>query len=76
MLDLYNVKHRMPLTTISNDIYEDIHSWWLIYLANKQTLKNAFYAEGGTQLKFVKPESLALVYNQITRSTTYNNRHF
>jgi hypothetical protein len=76
LLDLYTVKSREPLTTTSYNLYGDIESWWMIYLLNKPLLKNKFYAEGGMQLKYIKKTDRALIYQQITDTTAFSNRHF
>lgn len=74
--DLHTVKGRLPLTTVSYHIYDTIHNWWILYLANKEVLKNQFYVEGGVQLKFIKEEFLPLIFTEITNSTIFGNRHF
>jgi hypothetical protein len=57
-------------------LYGDIDSWWMIYLLNKPLLKNKFYAEGGMQLKFIRKNKRGLIYQQITDTTVFSNRHF
>lgn len=74
--DLHIVKGRIPLTTVSYDLYETMHNWWILYLINKQVLKNQFYVKGGTQLKFIKPEYLPAIFTEMTNSTIFGNRHF
>jgi len=74
--DLHTVKARTPLTTVSYELYETIHNWWIIYLNNKDILKNQFYVEGGTQLKFIRPEFLPFIFNELTNSTIFGNRHY
>ena len=76
LLDTYIVKSREPLTTTSHNLYGDIESWWMIYLLNKPLLKNKFYAEGGMQLKFIKKTQRGIIYQQITNTTAFSNRHF
>jgi hypothetical protein len=76
LLDLYTAKSNEPLTTTSFNIYGDIDSWWLIYLVNKKTIGKSFFLKGGTQVSFIKPEFRTLVYNNITESTVFDNRHF
>ncbi len=73
---LYVVNSRLPLTTISYNIYGDIFSWWMIYILNKDQIDKLFYVEAGTQLKYILPDQRALVYNQITRDLIFNGRHF
>tara|TARA_R110001592_G_scaffold6649_2_gene35810 strand:- start:2174 stop:2584 length:411 start_codon:yes stop_codon:yes gene_type:complete len=76
ILDLYTAKADEPLTTSSYNIYDDIDSWWLLYLINKPLIGNAFFVSGGTQLQYILPEFRDLVYNSITRATIFDNRHF
>lgn len=76
ILGLYTAKADQPLTTASYNIYEDIDSWWLLYLLNKQVIGTSFFVSGGTQLKYILPEFRDLVYNNITRATIFDNRHF
>jgi len=76
ILGLYTSNADEPLTTTSYNIYEDIDSWWLLYLLNKNTLGNSFFVSGGTQLQYILPEFRDLVYNNITRSTVFDDRHF
>ncbi len=74
--ELHTVTGRMPLTTVSYHLYDTMHNWWILYLTNLNVLRNKFFVEGGTQLKFIKPEYLAFVFNQMTRSTVFGNRHY
>ena len=76
ILDTYVVNGREPLTTTSYNIYGDIESWWIIYLLNKKAIGNKFYAEGGLQLTYILPNKRGLIYQQITDTTQYDNRHF
>jgi len=76
LLDTYIVQSREPLTTTSFNIYGNIHSWWLLFLMNKDTLKSRFYVEGGDQLEYILPSKVSLIYQQITKSTVFNNKHF
>lgn len=73
----FEVVTRMPMTTISYKIYNDIKSWWIIYLMNKEKFKTPpFWVDGGTQLKFLKPEFRVLLYNDITKNTILGGRHY
>lgn len=73
----YDVQTRLPLTTVSYKIYEDIKSWWILYLLNKDKFTGApFYVEGGTQLKYIMDGVRSSIYNDITQSTIYSNRHY
>ena len=74
--ELHTVTDRLPLTTVSYHLYDTIHNWWILYLTNLNVLRNKFFVEGGTQLKFIKPEYLGFVFNQMTRSTVFGNRHY
>jgi len=73
---LYDVVGRLPLTTVSYRIYDNIHLWWILYLNNLEVLRNKFYVDGGVQLKFIKPELLGVIYVEMTNSTVFGNRHF
>jgi len=73
---LYDVVGRLPLTTVSYRIYDNIHLWWILYLNNLEVLRNKFYVDGGVQLKFIKPELLGVIYTEMTNSTVFGNRHF
>ena len=73
---LHDVKGRLPLTTVSYHIYDKISLWWILYLNNREVLKNQFYVNGGVQLKFIKPDFLGFVYAEMTKSTVFGNRHF
>ena len=76
LLDTHVVKSRQALTITSYDIYGDIFSWWIIYLLNKDVIGNSFFAEGGQQLKYILPSKRGLIYQQMTDSTIFNNKHF
>jgi hypothetical protein len=73
----YAVKANSPMTIVSWNIYEDIKLWWLIYILNEDILKdNLFVVPGGTQLKYILPDFLDVVFEQITNMTVYNGRHY
>ena len=72
ILDTYIVNGKQPLTTLSYDIYGDIHSWWIIYLLNKKTIGNSFFAEGGLELTYIIPSKRGLIYQQMTEATLNN----
>ena len=74
--DLHTVKGRLPLTTVSHHIYDTMHNWWILYLINLDVLRNKFYVDGGTQLKFIKPPYLGVIFREMTNSTVFGNRHF
>lgn len=76
-ISYYAVKADSPMTIISWNIYEDIKLWWLIYILNEDVLKdNLFVVPGGTQLKYILPGFLDVVFEQITNMTVYNGRHY
>ena len=55
--DYYIVESIMPLTTLSYNIYDNIHLWWLIMLVNN--IKNPVAnIESGSVIKVVKQEYL------------------
>lgn len=73
----YEVKTRMPMTTISYNIYGDIKSWWILYLLNKDKFEGApFYVNGGTQLAYITDALRGLIYSDITQGTVFGGRHF
>ena len=69
LLDTYIIKSKQALTTTSYEIYGDIHSWWIIYLLNKEIIGNSFFAEGGQELTFIKKNKRGLIYQQMTDVT-------
>ena len=69
LLDTHIVNSKQALTTTSYDIYGDIRSWWIIYLLNKETIGNSFFAEGGQQLTYIIPSKRGLIYQQMTDAT-------
>jgi len=77
VIEYYTVRANMPLTTISYKIYGDIRLWWIIYLVNRKALgEGAFVVKGGTQLSYIKPDVLPIVFQQITNIIVYNGRHY
>ncbi len=70
LLDTYTVVGRQPFTTVSYDIYGDIHSWWILFLLNKDLMNKKFFFTGGEQLTYIVPSKRALLYQQMTRATT------
>jgi hypothetical protein len=76
-VDFYNVPTRLPMTTISYNIYGDIKSWWIIYLLNKEKFTGApFFVEGGVQLKYITTSLRTAIYDDITQATVFGGRHF
>lgn len=54
-------------TNLSYQAYGTIDMWWLIYIINKSVTANPVQlVPGGTSLKFIKPESLKEVLEQIS----------
>lgn len=76
-IDYYTTNSKLPMTTLSYNIYGDIKSWWILYLLNKDKFIGApFYVEGGTTIKYIKNEYRVALYNDITNSTIFGNRHY
>jgi hypothetical protein len=76
-IEYYNVESRMALTILSYKIYEDIQSWWILYLLNKDKFEGApFYVNGGTQIKYISDSVRTAIYTDITNSTVYGGRHY
>ena len=72
----YKVQTKTPLTTISYQLYDDIESWWIIYLLNKNKIPDLFWVNGGTILNYLTTEGVGLIFNAITRQIEYDGRHF
>jgi hypothetical protein len=76
-VDYYKVKSKLPMTTISHNIYGDMNMWWLLYVLNKDIFTGPpFWINGGVEIKYLKPENLSLLYRDITRNTILGGRHF
>ena len=76
-IEYYTTNSKLPMTILSYNIYGNIKSWWLLYLLNKDKFIGApFYVEGGIQIKYIKSEYMTAVYNDITNSTVFGNRHY
>jgi len=76
-IEFYDVQKRTPLSILSYQIYEDMKSWWILYLLNLDTFTGApFYVEGGTQIKYIKDSVRAAIYEDITNDTVYAGRHY
>jgi hypothetical protein len=72
-----DVQVKTALTILSYQIYEDIKSWWILYLLNKDKFDGApFYVNGGTQIKYVTDSVRTLIYSDVTQSTIFGNRHY
>lgn len=73
----YDVQTRLPMTTVSYNIYGDIKSWWILYLLNKDKFTGApFYVEGGVQLAYITDTLRGLIYSDITQGTIFGGRHY
>ena len=76
-IEYYNVESRTALTILSYKIYEDIQSWWILYLLNKDKFDGApFYVNGGTQIKYIVDSVRTAIYTDITNSTVYGGKHY
>lgn len=76
-LQFYDVQSRIPLTTLSYKLYNDIKSWWIIYLLNKDKFDGApFYVNGGTQISYIPLVYKTAIYTDITNSTIFGGRHY
>ena len=76
-IEYYNVQSKLALTILSYKIYQDIESWWILYLLNKDKFMGApFYVDGGTQIKYISDSVRTAIYTDITNSTVYGGRHF
>lgn len=76
-LEYTDILNRIPLTILSYNIYNDMKSWWILYLLNKDKFDGApFYLEGGTQIKYIKDSVRVSIYFDITKSTVYGGRHY
>lgn len=76
-IEHYTPSHKMALTILSYNIYEDLNSWWIIYLLNKDVFAGApFYVDGGVQVKYITDSLRASIYNDITKATVFGGRHY
>jgi hypothetical protein len=76
-IEFYTPQKRMALTILSYNIYEDIKSWWILYLLNKDKFEGApFFVEGGTQIKYITDAVRVAIYQDITDSTVFDGRHY
>ena len=76
-IEFYTPNSKMALSILSYNIYEDMKSWWIIYLLNKDKFEGApFYIDGGVQVKYIKDSLRTLIYQDITNSTVYGGRHY
>jgi len=76
-IEYYTTNSKLPLSILSYNIYEDIKSWWILYLLNKDKFTGApFYIDGGVQVKYIINAFRTAIYTDITNSTVYDNRHY
>ena len=62
--ELYEVNRLLPLTTLSFNIYNTIHLWWLIVIVNKIQNPTKLIAPGST-LRILKPNYINNVINKL-----------
>jgi len=58
------LRSKLPWTTLAYKLYKDINLWWLIFITNSPD--NIFYAEAGTEYKYILPQYLDIVLNNIS----------
>jgi hypothetical protein len=76
-LDFYTPSKKLALSILSYNIYEDMKSWWILYLLNKDKFTGApFYVDGGVQIKFIIDPVRTLIYDDISNSTIFGGRHY
>ncbi len=76
-IEFYTPPSRMALTILSNKIYGDIKSWWILYLLNRDKFDDApFFIEGGVQIRYITDELRSAIYQDITDSTLLGGRHY
>lgn len=65
-LPIYNnryISSDTPWTILSYQIYNDISYWWILCALNPKN--NMYYAKDGTRVKYVKPEYISLILNNL-----------
>jgi hypothetical protein len=63
ILGTIKLNTRLPWTTLSYKIYTTQYLWWLVFILNKP--ENIFFAEAGIEYKYVLPEYLGAVLENI-----------
>ena len=63
ILGTIKLNTRLPWTTLSYKIYTTQYLWWLVFILNKP--ENIFFAEAGIEYKYVLPEYLGVVLENI-----------
>ena len=64
IFDYYRVEDKLPLTTLSYNIYKSQHLWWLIMVLNGITNPVKFI-EAGSIIKVIKIDYLDLVFDRL-----------
>lgn len=64
LMGYFDLNTKLPWTTFSYKIYETQYLWWLIFILNKP--ENIFYAEPGMRYKYILPEYVSIVLNNIS----------
>jgi hypothetical protein len=64
IFEYYKVDSKMPLTTLSYNIYKTQHLWWLILVLN-QIQNPVKHLEAGSYIKVIKKEYLDLIFDKI-----------
>lgn len=61
------LKTEAPWTNISYQLYGTIDLWWLIYICNKDIIRDPLQLiPGGTKLRVIKTEKLQTILNEIS----------
>jgi len=76
ILQHYYVESRTALPLLSYRIYNDLKSWWILFLLNKEKIVDLFWVNGGTQLKYLTEAGRLLVHNELTKQIELYGRHY
>jgi hypothetical protein len=61
------LKTEAPWTNISYQLYGTIDLWWLVYICNKDIIRDPLQLiPGGTKLRVIKTEKLQTILNEIS----------
>jgi hypothetical protein len=63
LYETIDLNTKLPWTTLSYKIYGSQFLWWVIFLLNKP--KNIFYAEPGVRYKYILPQYIPLILENI-----------
>lgn len=63
LIDSVLIDKKTPWTTVAYSIYGSIFLWYLLVMLNKTD--NKFYVSAGETIKFIKPEYLQTIINNI-----------